>query len=358
MTGTRTQIDFILVRKKWRNSVLNTEAYESFSNVGSDHRLVASKVRLSLRKKAIPKKIQPNWSVLRTDANLQDKFTVTVKNKFSALSTKDLEDPEIVISDPTKLYGDWIKSVKETAKEQLPKIEKGQKADPSKDPRITDARNEVKESYSLYRMDPSEDHRYQVKLAKDNLSKMYDVVQEEILEEKIVRVESSHKRAKHKQSWNLINEIAGRKRAAGSQIKGKDAEERVESWKKYFKNLLGQPPSVTDEDEEIPRIHPDLNISTNPFSRRELADATKDIKEGKAFGEDGIAPEIFRRCDFYDILLKFYNNALEHGTRPDQWVEANIIPVPKKGDLTDPANYRGIALSSITAKTLNRMTLQ
>ena len=55
--------------------------------------------------------------------------------------------------------------------------------------------------------------------------------------------------------------------------------------------------------------------------------------------------------------MKFYNNALEHGTRPDQWVEANIIPVPKKGDLTDTANYRGIALSSITAKTLNRMTL-
>jgi len=63
-------------------------------------------------------------------------------------------------------------------------------------------------------MEPNEDHRYQVKLAKDNLSKMYDVVQEEILEEKIARVENSHKRAKHKQSWNLINEVAGRTRAA------------------------------------------------------------------------------------------------------------------------------------------------
>ena len=62
-------------------------------------------------------------------------------------------------------------------------------------------------------MDPSEDHRYQVKLAKDNLSKMYDVVQEEILEEKIVRVENSHKRSKHKNSWNLINEISDWKRA-------------------------------------------------------------------------------------------------------------------------------------------------
>ena len=354
MTLTKGQIDFVLVRKKWRNSILNTEAFSSFSNIGSDHRLVASKVRLSLRKKTIPKKTQPNWSVLRQDGNLQTKFTVAVKNRFSALSS---DDPEIDIPDPTRSYGHFINAVRDTAKELLPKMESRKKADPTKDQRIADARDKVSKSYSSYRMEPNEDHRYQVKLAKDNLSKMYDVVQEEILEEKIARVENSHKRAKHKQSWNLINEVAGRTRAACAQIKGKDAEERVESWMVHFKNLLGQPPSVADEDEVIDRIHPDLNISTDPFTRRELASAVKQIKEGKAFGEDGLAPEIFKRCDFYDLLLSFYNNALQIGSRPDQWVETNIIPVPKKGDLSDPGNYRGIALSSITSKTLNRMIL-
>ena len=35
------QLDYILVRKKWRNSVHNSEAYNSFKTVGSDHRVVS-----------------------------------------------------------------------------------------------------------------------------------------------------------------------------------------------------------------------------------------------------------------------------------------------------------------------------
>ena len=34
------QLDYILVRRKWRNSILNAEPYSSFSSVGSDHRVV------------------------------------------------------------------------------------------------------------------------------------------------------------------------------------------------------------------------------------------------------------------------------------------------------------------------------
>ena len=43
-------------------------------------------------------------------------------------------------------------------------------------------------------------------------------------------------------------------------------------------------------------------------------------------------------------------------TRPMQST-ANIIPIPKKGDLNEPMNYRGICLSSLVAKALNRMVL-
>ena len=49
MTGHKSQIDFILVNRKWRNSVKNVEPYSSFSSVGSDHRIVTAKVKLSLR---------------------------------------------------------------------------------------------------------------------------------------------------------------------------------------------------------------------------------------------------------------------------------------------------------------------
>ena len=36
-TGTKHQLDYILVQCKWRNSVLNAEPYSSFGTVGSDH---------------------------------------------------------------------------------------------------------------------------------------------------------------------------------------------------------------------------------------------------------------------------------------------------------------------------------
>ena len=64
-----------------------------------------------------------------------------------------------------------------------------------------------------------------------------------------------------------------------------------------------------------------------------------------------------KRVDIDDIVLKFCNNALCDGNIPDQWKLSNIIPVPKKGDLTKTDNYRGISLTSIVSKTLNRMLL-
>ena len=89
----------------------------------------------------------------------------------------------------------------------------------------------------------------------------------------------------------------------------------------------------------------------------EYRKAKSSIKEGKAWGDDNIAPEVLKQCDLDQIVLDFCNNALLKGEKPDQWSTANIIPIPKKGDLSEPMNYRGISLSSLVAKALNRMIL-
>ena len=49
--NSKAQIDYVLLNKKWKNSALNCEAYSSFEGVSSDHRIVTTKIRLSLRKK-------------------------------------------------------------------------------------------------------------------------------------------------------------------------------------------------------------------------------------------------------------------------------------------------------------------
>merc|ERR1711867_237609 len=70
-----------------------------------------------------------------------------------------------------------------------------------------------------------------------------------------------------------------------------------------------------------------------------------------------MGPEVLKYCDFDDILLDFANNLLNHNDKPKQWSEINMIPIPKSGDLSDTANYRGISLAPIVAKLVNKMIL-
>ena len=49
--GYNYQIDYIIIRKKWTNSLLNAEPYNSFSSIGSDHRIMSARIRLSLQAK-------------------------------------------------------------------------------------------------------------------------------------------------------------------------------------------------------------------------------------------------------------------------------------------------------------------
>ena len=133
--------------------------------------------------------------------------------------------------------------------------------------------------------------------------------------------------------------------------------ERLGNWHDHFKQLLGNPPQVNDENEEIPRVFEELPIRVDAFDTEEYFKAKDSIKEGKSYGEDGIPPEVLKRCNIDEIILDFCNQALLNRQKPDQWSILNLIPVPNSGDLSQAANYRGISLSSIVAKTYNRMLL-
>ena len=47
--GSKSQVDFILINRKWINSVKNCEAYNTFDYVFSDHRIISCTLNLSLR---------------------------------------------------------------------------------------------------------------------------------------------------------------------------------------------------------------------------------------------------------------------------------------------------------------------
>ena len=56
-------------------------------------------------------------------------------------------------------------------------------------------------------------------------------------------------------------------------------------------------------------------------------------------------------------LVIIFDQSLQTGKLPDDWVEANVAPVFKKGDRHSLVNYRPISLTCVCAKLLEHNKL-
>ena len=83
------------------------------------------------------------------------------------------------------------------------------------------------------------------------------------------------------------------------------------------------------------------------------------MKNGKAAGPVGIPAEALK-ADIdtaTDILHNLFAKIWEEEKEPADWREGLVIKLPKKGDLRDCSNYRGIMPLSVPGKVLNRVIL-
>ena len=53
-----------------------------------------------------------------------------------------------------------------------------------------------------------------------------------------------------------------------------------------------------------------------------------------------------------DCLLSLLNQAYRLGSITKCWEQSSLVAIPRKGDLADPNNYRGISLMSTVLKVL------
>ena len=100
-----------------------------------------------------------------------------------------------------------------------------------------------------------------------------------------------------------------------------------------------------------------MNIKIGLFTIQELNNATKSITNGKACGLDEIPAEVWKLTEFQNILLNFCNSVYSQN-QIKRWTEGCILPLPKKGDISQAKNYRGITLTSIAEHIYNLMFLK
>ncbi|MCP4490451.1 MAG: reverse transcriptase family protein, partial [Gammaproteobacteria bacterium] len=81
------------------------------------------------------------------------------------------------------------------------------------------------------------------------------------------------------------------------------------------------------------------------------------INSNKAHGPDGIHGKLLKNCAVglaYPLSLLF-NLCYNTGSLPEEWKLGHVVPIFKKGNKHDVCNYRPISLTSLVAKTLERI---
>ena len=131
-----------------------------------------------------------------------------------------------------------------------------------------------------------------------------------------------------------------------------------ERWVRFFHSLLNSKSDMLDPD--IPKRLPQQPVASalgiEP-TEEGIATAMKSMANERAVGPDGLPAELLKLGLQQDrtILLEF--NRLTtliwgEGKFPQQWKNAVITVLHKKGDKTECGNYRGISLVSHADKVL------
>ena len=83
----------------------------------------------------------------------------------------------------------------------------------------------------------------------------------------------------------------------------------------------------------------------------------KALNISKAAGTDGIRPRVLKELssELAPILTLLFKASLHHESLPDIWKHTNVSPVYKKGDKTNPSNYRPVSLICISCKLLEHI---
>jgi exonuclease III len=275
-SGYRSQIDYILVRNKWKNSVRDAQAYSSFSSVGSDHRVVSIKIVLSLRSSKRPS-VSPikqiDWAKVSSNEALKHAFAVDVKNRFEALSNP---------SDNIEVrYSNLILSSEEIALSTLPKKEKIAKTSFYEVECVRVAREKLKAAKQKYERRPTRNLQRETTQAQVNLDEAYSTANATYIQEEIDKISGLHTAKQHAAAWKTINNLSGRKEKPLIRLKGGTEELRKANWLDHFKKLLGEPPKTSNTPLPLHQISDTLDINTSPFTLSELKTTIRSFSNNK-----------------------------------------------------------------------------
>lgn len=128
----------------------------------------------------------------------------------------------------------------------------------------------------------------------------------------------------------------------------------LKNWEDYFGSIYpyqegGTPPRMAMSE--------DNPFLSEPITLEETLLSLKKCKYGKAAGSNGVSYEFLKNLPGNLILYlnTLFNKIIEKGVVPKSWGQIDVRMIYKKGDMTNPDNYRPIALASNELKVFTQI---
>ena len=168
---------------------------------------------------------------------------------------------------------------------------------------------------------------------------------------------ASEKNNNSKPFYSYVKKKTTVKAAIGPLITGtgvaiSNEAEMAEELNSYFSSVFTREDKGTIPE---PRKMPTRSkLSGTWITTDKVRKKIKKLKPTSAAGPDGITPKLLQNCveEISPVLAMIFRKSMEQGVVPEEWRQANVIPIFKKGKKSDPGNYRPVSLTSVVCKMM------
>lgn len=335
----RNQIDYIMINRRFRNSIEKTTALPG-ADVGSDHNPVCSTIQIKLAKiKKKPDKKVPNIKALE-DPDVKLKYQEHINNEIAMISTEvDVEEHW------SKIKGTLL-AVNNT---DLPR--------PKTLPKQQWMTNAILEMMEERRKCKVRGNNNEYRILQRKIRQEIRAAKEKWMSEMCAEAERFSHLGDSFHLHKKIKEIAGEhKQKAIMSIKDNRGElvtnkdELLSIWKSYSADLFNDNRSTIPPQMEENPIGPSILKS-------EVVHAIRLMKNGKAPGPDEMFSETLKLLneESLDVVVSLFNNIYSTGVIPNDWLRSTFIPLPKKQNAHLCKDYRLISLMSHFLKLFLRV---
>jgi len=339
---THNQIDFIIVNRKWRSSVMNCRSFPG-ADVGSDHQLVIANFRLKLKKRESPEN-RGKFDVKK----LKDPAIATTYREQFAVSAVGLQSCE---GGADEMWGKVKAAFNSTAGSVLGRARRGRQKDwiSGDTYKLVDERRVLK----AHKQENAATAKYYNFLCRE-IRRRCKKDREEYINGICQEVEQAHLQKKSKKVFEGIKKIQQKRSQQSNVIKDKqgsiltDPAEVKARWEEHFSELYNQVNSTDDTVLlEIPEDNGSCGDADSPaITKDEVRWAISCLKRDKAPGVDMVTAEeiIAAGEDGVDVMFVLCSKIWTEERIPEEWKQSIIVPIFKKKDKLVCDNYRGISL--------------